>query len=155
MLHACLAATKKSLDRCLARPISDYFTFCVVDIATMDVSCSVMFKLSLADEVGWDLDVIRRDFSFKDYFERFRINLEQVGLAIDQSQSGPCKPSFFTTGTMKMSKVKTWYEAKLAKDSQVTADGLSRDLVEFLSVDDMGFFGDRFWEDFMVDGGII
>lgn len=153
MLYACLDATRKLMDRCLARPISDYFTFCVIDIATMGLSCSSLFKLSLVDENGWDLVNVRQN-SFKDYFERCRTNLEQVGLAIDKNQREPCRPSFFTSGNIKMKWIQAWYEGKIAKESQQVV-GLPQNMTELMNVDELGIFGDRFWEEFMVDGGLV
>lgn len=154
MLHACHDATRKLMERCLARPISDYFTFCVIDVASMGLSCSTLLKLSLVDENGWDLVSVRRNVSFKDYFERLRNNFEQVGLAIDKNQQVPCKPSIFTNGNMRMKAIQAWYEGRLANEGQQNP-GISQDMTELVNVGEFGIFGDRFWEDFMVEGGFI
>ena len=120
----------------------------------MGVACSTLFKLSLVDEVGWDLAAIRTTVSFKEYFEKARINLEQVGLAIDHNQREPCKSSFYTSGAVKMRKIQMWYEAKIAKEAQPT-DGRPPEISDPLSMDNLGIYGDRFWEDFMIDGGFL
>lgn len=121
----------------------------------MGIACSTLFKLSLVDEVGWDLTNIRKNLPFKEYFEKSRINLEQVGLAIDQNQREPCKPSFYTSGALKMKKIQMWYEAKVAKESSQPIDGRPPEISDPLAMDNLGIYGDRFWEDFMNDGGFM
>lgn len=153
MLHKCLTTTKRLMDHILAQPISDYFTFSILEIASIGHGCPMFLKLSLVEDVGWDLTQFRQDPFFREYFRRLKVNMEQVGAAIDQNQAEPCKPSFFTMTSQKMDKVKGWYEAKIGVNGQQGDTVVtSRTPASLPTIDDMRMFDDRFWDDFMLGG---
>jgi hypothetical protein len=155
MLYTCLTSTKLFLDYCLNEPLAAYFTFCGVDLTQLGHGLSILFKLSLVDEVGWDLVNVRQTVNFASYFEKFYTNFEQVGIAIDQNQPSPCNDSFHTGCARKMKKAKGWFDAKVA--AEVQSSGF-QDMAAFLDMEDVlnsGYFNDSFWEELMAEGGFI
>lgn len=156
MLQDCYASTRQLLDYLLSLPIAEYFTFSALEVFSLGQAYTLLLKLSMVEEKGWDLDQFQNDPTYREYFRRLRQNMQQVGTAIDQNQPRPCQPSFFSACATKMDKVKVWYDARLAtsQSASKTTDR-SRDMAILNPPEGMEIFDDRFWEDFMLGGSFF
>lgn len=153
MLQTCYASTRQLLDYLLNLPISDYFTFSALEVFSLGQGYTLLLKLSMIEEKGWDLDQFQNDSTYREYYRRLRHNMQQVGAAIDQNQPRPCQPSFFTACATKMDRVKAWYDNKLTTlPPASTMVDRTRDMPSYVAPESMEVFDDRFWEDFMMGG---
>jgi len=155
MLWACLLSVKKLLDLFLSQDLSEYFSFCLVDLAHLGHSMSTLFKLSFVEEDGWELVTVRQSANFISYFDQLLGNFEQVGVTIDQSQRSPCKDSFPTGCARAMKKVKSWYEAKIATESEQSGMQDQMNFMDFEHVFNYAYFSDPNWEELMADGPVM
>lgn len=113
MLYACLLSAKSLLDLFLAEPSSSYFGFSIANLAQLGHACSTLFKLSLVEEIGWDIVYVRQTANIAAYLEQLALRFEQAGTAIDHAQRSPSKESFPTGLGRAMRRMKEFYEAKI------------------------------------------
>jgi hypothetical protein len=86
-----------------------------MDNAHIGHGLSVLLKLTLVEEAGWDLAEIRRSADMTTYFNSFISNFSAVGTALDASQKEKTRHSFPTGCARVMGRVKTWYESMVLK----------------------------------------
>jgi hypothetical protein len=160
MLYACLISAKSFLDIYLTLPLSSYYGMSIVTLAQLGHALSTLFKLLFVDVPGWDLAHVRETANLLHYFEHIIGRFEQVGAQIDNSQATPAKRSFCSGGALAMGRVKGWYEARIAaeteKRQQEEQAGL-RGLEDFLSgekfdyLDEAYLMGDWKWDEIVGD----
>lgn len=154
MLYACLLSAKSLLDVFVAQPLSAYFGFSITNLAQIGHACSTLFKLSLVEEMGWDLVHVRQTVNLSAYLDQLVSNFEQAGAAIDNCQRAPSKESFPTGCARAMGRTKAWYEAKVASESE--SEGHQRQ-PSFTGIDDMlngngfDYLDDSYWQEIMAD----
>jgi hypothetical protein len=114
-LYACLLSSKKILDLAVSYPHDYYLYHSIMDNAHIGHGLSVLLKLTLVEEAGWDLAEIRRSADMTTYFNSFISNFSAVGTALDASQKEKTRHSFPTGCARVMGRVKTWYESMVLK----------------------------------------
>jgi hypothetical protein len=154
MLYACLISAKSFLDIMSALPLSSFYGLSIVSLSQLSHGLSTVFKLSFLDVPGWDLVHVRETVNLLPYFEHFISQLGQIGAQIDNLQRPPAKRSFFTGCSLAMVRVKGWYEARLAaeteKKQQEEQPGLTG-MEDILSGEKFDFMDDNLYAYFMGD----
>lgn len=149
MLYACLLSCQKALDHLFTQPLEHFSRLPVLQLSHLGHSLSTLVKLSLVDEIGWDLVQIRQRVNVVTYFEIFISKLEQVGAEMDLRHTSPLKRSLPSMCSRAMRKVKEWYETKISEFD----DNLLQQSTAMLATDfqvDMSFLGDdQYWQDLM------
>jgi len=151
MLYSALISTKSLLDLFVSQPLVSYFGFCIPSLAQIGQALSTLFKLSVTDEVGWDLQHIRRTVNLSAYFDQLISRFEEAGAQIDNIQTSPCRESFQTAGAKAMARVKCWYEQKVALESesslqpQLSMSGLD----DLFAVNSFDYLDDAYWQELM------
>src|SRR4051794_20567879 len=69
MLYSCLLAAQSLLEVFIAQPLTSFYGFAVVNLSQIGQACSTLFKLSLVEEVGWDLAQIRQTVNLGGYLD--------------------------------------------------------------------------------------
>jgi hypothetical protein len=158
MLYACLISAKSLLDILLALPLSSYYGFSIITLSQLGYGLSTVFKLSFIEVPGWDLTHVRSTVNLLQYFEHFISNFEQVGAQIDNSQPTLAKIAFCTGCSRAMGRVKGWYEARLAAETeekqQEEQTGLTG-IDDILGAENFNYWDEAFfkedWEQIMGD----
>lgn len=115
MLYACLMAAQALLNHIVSQPVSSFRSFSIIQLAFTGVGLSTLFKLSIAEEQGWNLSDVRKTVNISEYFHQFIGKFEQAGVILDGMQIAPSSRHCFATGCAKaMRRVLTFYETKLA-----------------------------------------
>jgi hypothetical protein len=154
LFYACLISCQTLLNKFIDMPVSAYFGFSLMDLAHIGHSCSTLLKLSLVEEPGWDLAHVRQTVNAQYYFDQIASKFIQAGNSIDQIQNRVCSESFPTGCGRAMSRVKTWYEAKISaetmQDLSVPQDQTNlMGMGDTLSVDQM-MLDDADWVEFVM-----
>lgn len=161
MLYATLLSNNAFLERFLAIPPSSFFGTSVTTFGELVNALSVLFKLSLLEEPGWDLQRVRTTSNTSAIIARLAHRFEEASLAVD-SRIDIDGSTFYTRCARKLARVRGWYDAKVAAEPNqseqqlplATADLTSmggmqfEDIFdEFNGVDLQDLFGD--WESMM------
>ncbi len=145
------------LNKFVEMPVSAYFGFSLMDLAHIGHSCSTLLKLSLVEELGWDLAHVRQTVNAEYYFDQIASKFIQAGNAIDQIQNRVCSESFPTGCGRAIMRVKAWYETKISAEmmqdplipqNQTNIMGMG----DTLSVDQM-MLDDVDWVEFVMGSG--
>jgi len=151
MLYSALVSTKSLLDLFVSQPLVSYFGFCIPNTAQIGHALSTLFKLSVINEVGWDLQHIRRTVNLPAYFDQLISKFEEAGAQIDNMQTSPCRESFPTACAKAMARVKCWYEQKVALESESnlqTQPSMSG-LDDLFAVNSFDYLDDAYWQELM------
>ena len=154
MLYSCLLATKTLFEIFLAQSLASYCGFSIIHLAQIGHGLSTLFKLSLIEDVGWDLAHVRETVNLQYYFDRLIARFEEAGAAIDQCQKPPCREAFATGCSRAMRRIKGWYEAKVAAD---TVQESGQEQGNLMNMDDVCISGgfdyldDAYWQDVLDD----
>lgn len=150
MLYSCLLSCQTLLNAYVSRPLSTFSGITTIDLAHMGRGLSILLKLSLLDEPGWDLPHIRQTVDLSYYFTELSGRFARLGKELDgrqksssegvrESYSHPTgsgkaanmmhdsveRPHSFPTGCSKaMKMVQTWYEARLAAEKSAVNEGI-------------------------------
>ena len=157
MLYACLISTKNLLDHYISQPDAVFLAHCCIDLAHMGFGISTLMRLTLAEEVGWDLAEVRQTANITFYFDRFIQQLEDAGKTIDQQQTAPCRQSFPTGCAKAMKRVAMWYDTVVPRGSgeQIVAAeqqelfSLGMEVGGLFGDDVSGYLNDTYWLEFM------
>jgi hypothetical protein len=164
MLYSCLLSAKRLLDLSISVPASDYLYHSLINNAHIGHGISILLKLTLIEEPGWDLAEVRQTADLPGYFNRLLANFEQAGTSIDQLQKGSTKLSFPTGCARVMARVKAWYETtapRIVGTGSEANDLLEQEMVmgtgmEGFAYDDMsGYLNDVYWLEFIANRGLI
>jgi hypothetical protein len=117
---------------------------------------SILLRLSLIEEPGWDLDHVRQTSNVVYYFEQLVLKFQQAGNSLDQHQRNPSESTIsYQTRCWKMLLwVKNLYEAKLASESQELATQQQTETVEvdLLNGQQNNFLDEVDWADMLMGG---
>ncbi len=156
MLYSCLEASKGLLDLYLVQPLS-YFMFSVLDLGHLGMGMSVLLRLTIVEENGWDLTYVRQTANLGYYFERLIAKFRSIGSKLDENQPPGTKRSFHTGCSLAMGKVLKWYESterlKNSYEERIAAENdqsaLDQDatmgMEEFMANAQFDYFDEGYW----------
>jgi hypothetical protein len=132
MLYSCLLAAKSFYEVMLAQAPASYYAFAAPSLAQHGYACSTLMKLSLVEEVGWDLAQAWQTFNIAACLDQIISNFEQAGRAIDATQSVPCRESFPSGCARAMKNVKSFYMNRMVPVSEVEkpSSAMDRDILD-------------------------
>lgn len=115
MLYACMLSCKKLLDTSISLPSSTFLYHCIMDNAHIGHGLSVLLKLTLIEEPGWDFNEIHQTANLRTYFNRLIASFEEAGSSLDGMQKVAARHSFPTGCSRVMGRVKAWYDTMVPK----------------------------------------
>jgi hypothetical protein len=154
MLWSCLLAIKSLFEIFLSQPLASFCGFSIIHLSQIGHGLSTMFKLSFVEEIGWDVAHVRETENLLYYFDRFIARFEEAGAAIDQTQNVPCREAFGTGCSRVLRRIKGWYEAKVATESEQENGQEQTSLMGMEDVSIGGSFDyldDAYWQDILDD----
>lgn len=153
MLYACQVTTKMLLDTLAALPQSFFATLSTMSVTQLGHGLSTLFKLSMVEDIGWDLAQVRENADLRVYFNHFISVFGKAGAELDISMRGSCPESFPTLCSRSLAKIIGWYNSKLASDVQSAEmqEQTGGYVDEFTGGPGLNYLDDFDWQEFMGD----
>lgn len=151
MLYACLVACRSYLDISLALPPDSYFSLPKTTFGQMTFVLASVFKLSLLEAPGWDLQHVRQELDVSRLPDRIAGRFEDASRTIDPKQqiSGT---DAFSRCAQRFRQIKRWYDMKVTAES---GPDLSQELMNASRMEAFEFEGqsdfleEAYWQDIM------
>ncbi|KAL2069099.1 hypothetical protein VTL71DRAFT_15437 [Oculimacula yallundae] len=162
MLYGCLISSQKLLNGYINQPHQAYKGLSVIDLSHIGRGLSTLLKLSLVEEVGWDLAHVRQTVNLSFYFDGLVERFERVGEVVDgmQKRTPRDRANSFPTGCARaMRMVQHWYEAKIAAEAAPSSQHAMNEpstvpspgMEDVMLDDTFDYMNDANWLDLMGD----
>lgn len=115
--YACLQAAKNWFDAFLAIPPAAYVGISMAVFTQMAHCIIALFRLSTLDYPGWDCGVVRNLANLSAILGQIINNMVQVKPAAGLDRGDPEDKDIFSAKFRKVDKIKTWWDSKVAAES--------------------------------------
>jgi hypothetical protein len=156
MLYCCLMSCQALLNSCLSHATETYSAISVIQLSSMGHGLGSLFRLSLVEQNGWDLQEVRKTVNLFDYFDRLISDFEQAGVLIQQMQPEPCRQAFAMGCSKAMRRVKSLYMSRINASGPGQSTPMQQAGPSIVDVDTNGspfdWIDDYYWQELIGDG---
>lgn len=160
MLYACMLSSKKLLDHSITLPSSTFLYHCILGNAHIGHSLSVLIKLTLIEEPGWDFTEIHQTADLRTYFNCFIASFDEAGRSLDGIQKTSARHSFPTGCSRVMGRVRAWYDTMAPKivgadESEMQESDVLMGVEGFALDDFSDYLNDAYWFELVGNQGCM
>lgn len=151
MLYACLVACRSYLDISLALPPDSYFSLPTTIFGQMTFALASVFKLSLLEAPGWDLQHVRQELDVSRLPDRFVGRFEDASRNIDPKQQINGTDAFGRCA-QRFRQIKRWYDMKVTAESgpDLSREPMNASRMEAFEFEGQSdFLEEAYWQDIM------
>jgi hypothetical protein len=153
MLHGALVAVQQFFNTFFAMPSEYFTTLSFLNLGRVSFGIATLFKLSILDFPGWDLNHVRQTVDLSTVLDRFIYLLEHTMNPAATQDEITNYQDCFAKGAHRMRRVKEWWAANSpiasrGPENQLLGMALgTTDFSSFDMHDSLSFFPDVPWQE--------